>query len=94
MSMVNLLGELTSTYWNTFVAYLKSKRKDSSWVRANLRWLERVMEGGTRVLRNLNEETLGPFFEAVRENSELRHLIALECTKVVRQYNLQSPHTA
>ncbi|HUT64881.1 MAG TPA: hypothetical protein VMZ05_01895 [Spirochaetota bacterium] len=90
MSMINLLGELTSTYWNTFIVYLKSKRKDSRWVRSNLSWLERVMEVGTKALRSLNEEALYPFFEAVRENSELRRLLAAECRKVVLQYEHQS----
>jgi hypothetical protein len=94
MNMINLLGELTSAYWNTFITYLKSKRKDSTWVRTNFAWLERVMEVGGRALRNLNEETLYPFFEAVKENAELRRLISDECRKVVRRYQLQLNYTA
>jgi hypothetical protein len=93
MSMINMLGELTSAYWNTFIAYLKSKRKDSSWVRMNLGWLERVMDVGMRVLGNVNDEPLDPFFEAVRENAELRRLIDVECRKVVRRYQLQAQYS-
>ena len=90
MSMINMLGELTSTYWNTFITYLKSKRKDDRWVRSNRRWLEKVMKVGTKAVRSLNEEALYPFFEAVRENAELRRLLAAECRKVVLHYQHQS----
>jgi hypothetical protein len=91
MSMINLLGELTGTYWNTFIVYLKSKRRDGLWIKKNRNWLERVMEAGMRAVRNLNEETLYTLFEAVRENTELSRLISFECRKVVLQHQEECP---
>ena len=90
MSMINMLGELASAYWRTYINYLKSKRGDRTWIRANLRWLKKVASFGRVALRNLNEETLYPFFEAVKENTELRKLLASECLKVVHHYRLST----
>ena len=90
MSMVNMLGELASTYWKTYINYLKSKRGDRNWIRDNLSWLKKVAHFGRRALRGLNDEALYPFFEAVRENKELRKLLASECMKVVLHYRLST----
>jgi hypothetical protein len=88
--MVNMLSELASTYWKTYISYLKSKRGDRNWIRANLHWLKKVACFGRRALSNLNGEALYPFFEAVRENTELRKLLASECMKVVLQHRLST----
>ena len=94
MNMINLLGELTGTYWSTFVRYLKSKRKDLHWVKNNRNWLIRVIESGRNACRSRSFDMLSPFFAAVRENKELRRLISLECRKVILAYHLNSSYTA
>jgi len=92
--MVNLLGELTSTYWSTLVRYLKSKRKDLAWVEKNRSWLIRVIASGRKACRSRSFDMLSPFYEALRENTELGRLISIECRKVILAYRLNSPDTA